>query len=259
MPSLFQLRAFITWWLDAVDGHSLHSPFLFDFYNNIIAATKQGQPNEPIEALRRLLLGNNAIVEVEDLGAGSAHNAGAKRRISDIARTSLSSARFSRIYQRLIRHYACKTALELGTSLGVNTLYLADGASHVTTFEGAPAIAQIARENFRILNRHNIDVITGDIESTLPEFLNGAGKVDFVYVDANHRYEPTIRYFDWLKPHLHNRSVVVLDDIHYHSEMEAAWNTIRDDSGVIVSIDLFRAGILFFDPSLNKQHVVIQV
>ncbi len=259
MPSFFQLRAFITWWLDAVDGHSLHSPFLFDFYTNIVAATKRSNAKEPIEALREQLLKNNTVIEVADFGAGSAHNAGAKRKISDIAKTSLSSARFSRIYQRLIKHFAGETALELGTSLGINTLYLAEAASKVITFEGAPAITDIARENFRAMNRDNIEIITGDINTTLPEFLSGAEALDFVFVDANHRYEPTIRYFDWLRLHLHDRSVVVFDDIHYRSEMEAAWNKVRSHPEVTVSIDLFRAGILFFDPSLNKQHVVIQV
>lgn len=259
MPSYFQLRAFITWWLDAVDGHSLHSPFLFDFYNNIIVATKRAVSDEPVETLRRALRQNDTIIEVADFGSGSSHNAGAKRKISNIARTSLSSARFSRIYQHLIRQYAARTAIELGTSLGVNTLYLAMAANRVITFEGAPAIADIARENFRSQNRDNIEIITGDIGTTLQEFLKGFREVDFAFVDANHRYDPTIRYFDWLRPHLHERSVVVLDDIHYHREMEGAWNTIRSYPEVIVSVDLFRAGILFFDPSLNKQHVVIQV
>ena len=78
-------------------------------------------------------------------------------------------------------------------------------------------------------------------------------------MDANHRYEPTVNYFNSLLRVIHTKSIIIMDDIHYSEEMEKAWKEIKNHELVHASIDLFRCGILFFDPSLNKQHVVLQL
>jgi hypothetical protein len=77
-------------------------------------------------------------------------------------------------------------------------------------------------------------------------------------MDANHRYQPTLQYFERLLPKINETSIVVLDDIHYSREMEQAWQELKKHRIVYGSADLFRCGILFFDPSLNKQHVILQ-
>ena len=79
------------------------------------------------------------------------------------------------------------------------------------------------------------------------------------FMDANHRYEPTIRYFELLLKKVHEKSVLIVDDIHHSCDMEKAWKEMQRHRLVYGSADLFRCGILFFDPSLNKQHVILQV
>jgi predicted O-methyltransferase YrrM len=101
--------------------------------------------------------------------------------------------------------------------------------------------------------------VQGNLQATLPEFLQTVRKVDFVFMDANHRYKPTITYFQWLVSRISESSIVVLDDIHYSAEMEKAWNELKTHKLVYGSADLYRCGILFFDPSLNKQHVILQL
>ena len=56
---------------------------------------------------------------------------------------------------------------------------------------------------------------------------------------------------------MHN-SILVLDDIHYSPEMERAWNALARSRAVYTSIDLYRCGLVFFNPSLTKQNVVLQ-
>jgi len=51
----------------------------------------------------------------------------------------------------------------------------------------------------------------------------------------------------------------VFDDIHWSLEMEEAWEQIRQDPGVTLSIDLFFIGLVFFSPSFKvKQHFTIR-
>ena len=86
--------------------------------------------------------------------------------------------------------------------------------------------------------------------------VNDTDKIDFVLLDANHRYIPTLEYYRQLTRRLRATSIVVIDDIHRSEEMEKAWKEIKSDTLVYGSVDLYRCGLLFFDPSLNKQHFI---
>ena len=237
-----------------MDEHSLHSPFLFDFYNGIIKA-KTG-PLHEAEKLREQLLKDQRRIFVNDLGSGKS---GDGRTVSSIAKSSLSTTKFSSLYSRIITRYNHGVVIELGTSLGINTLYLASsGKVSVTTFEGASEIARIAELTFEFAGAKNIQLVEGNIDLTLPSHLQSIRKLDFAFIDANHTYDATLRYFSLFAGKLHEKSVIVIDDIHHSSEMEKAWNEIRSGKLVYGSIDLYRCGILFFDPSLNKQHAILQ-
>ncbi len=255
---LFRIKSYLAYWLEAVDEHSLHSPFFFDLYTAQIKSSPAHQLHDEIESLRMKLLRDHRTIPVRDLGSGQQQNI--NRRISDVARTSLSSPRYSAMYSRLIAYFKASNVVELGTSFGINTLYLAANPKvEVTTFEGAPAIADIASLTFEFASKTNIKVIAGNIDRSLPAWLQTARKVDFAFIDANHRYEPTLQYCEWLIRKVHEKSVIIIDDIHYSPEMEKAWRALKAHRLVYASADLFRCGILFFDPSLNKQDVILQV
>ncbi len=253
----FQIRSFWKYWLDAVDAHSLHSPFYFDFYEKVIR--EQGEDFDPvIEKLREKLLTNPTPLLIKDLGAGSVHGRN-ERTIREIAKTSLSPSKYSRLYARAIKHFGARNIIELGTSLGINTLYLAhNGNSMVATFEGSPAIAAVAKSTFEFANARNIELIEGDLANTLETWLGNHASIDFAFIDANHRLQPTLRYFEALIKHSHAGTVIVLDDIHYSEEMERAWQQLKAHPLVYGTADVWRAGFIFLDPSLNKQDVVLQ-
>lgn len=254
----FRSKSFLSWWLEAVDEHSLHSPFFFDLYTTQIKPAASFETYAHIESLREKLLEDERYITVRDLGSKALRKS--TRRISSIAHTSLTPARYSVLYARLARYLGATYIVELGTSFGINTLYLAEKPdATVTTFEGAPAVADIAALTFEFASKKNIELIIGNIDKTLPAFLHRTRRVDLVFMDANHRYEPTLRYFEWLLKKVHDRSVIIIDDIHYSSEMERAWKVVQGHRLVYGSADLFRCGILFFDPSLNKQHVILQL
>ena len=254
----FRIRSFLSYWLEAVDEHSLHSPFFFDLYTTQIKPPVAANKFSNIENLRQKLLRDNRKIRVDDLGSRA--NISDHRIVSHIARTSMSDARFSAIYLRIARHFQARTLVELGTSFGINTLYLAQAPNAtVTTFEGSAAIAEIAALTFEFEARKNIHLIEGNIDKTLPGFLQTIRRVDFAFFDANHRYEATMRYFEWMTKKIHEKTVFIFDDIHHSREMEEAWTTLKAHRLVYASADLFRCGIVFFDPSLNKQHVILQV
>lgn len=250
----FQFKTYLSYWLDAVDEHSLHSPFFFDFYTQVVKA--KHADNRTAESLRAKLLNDQRVIVVDD--PGPVKEKIRKQKVCDIAARSLSSSKYSALYQRAIKKYNCTNVVELGTSLGVNTLYLAESATQVTTLEGSEAIAGLAELTFQFAGAENIRLIHGNINATLPDLIQKERKIDFAFIDANHTYKDTINYFNLLLKSIHEKSILVLDDIHYSAEMHRAWNEIARSPLVHGSADLYRAGFIFFDPSLNKQHVILQ-
>jgi predicted O-methyltransferase YrrM len=197
---------------------------------------------------------------VTDLGAGSKINSSNKRTVASIAITAEKSPRLAQLIFSLIEYLKPKVIIDLGTSLGLTTIYeaLANKGSEVYTFEGCPETSRIALENFKKLKIQNIELIEGNIDQTLENQLKQLSKIDFVFFDANHRYEPTIRYFNLCFTKAHEETCFVFDDIHWSDEMDQAWQEIIKDERVTVSIDLFYLGIVFFRKKQPKEHFILR-
>lgn len=237
-----------------VDEHSIHSPFFFDFYTRNIAQSKSQHPLQ-LQKLRETLLDNQTTLSIEDFGSGGNGQGPVTRSISEVAHTSLAPPRLALLYLDIIQYVKARKIVELGTSLGVTTLYLASKPdADVTTFEGSHALCNVAQTNFEWAEKKNIHLIEGNIDHTLHRFLDQPSKIDFVLMDANHRYTPTLRYYHQLVMRMSDKGVIVVDDIHRSPEMEKAWHEMRTDTLIYGSIDLYQCGILFFDTNLNKQH-----
>ncbi len=261
MSKFFQIKSYFNHWLNVVDAHSVHSPFFFDFYNKVIRNDHSKLPEfVAIEDIRKKLLKNTKQVTINDLGAKSPHFKQDNRTLSRIAQTSLSPASYCRLYNRIIHYFDASHILELGTSMGITTLYLAKKKnSRVVTFEGNKEMIHVALTNFDYSDTKNIELVEGNLDSELSNYLLSPAKIDFVLMDANHRYEPTVRYFNLLSRRMADKGVIVIDDIYYSEEMNRAWKELSNHQLVYGSVDLFRCGILFFDPALNRQHYIWSV
>jgi predicted O-methyltransferase YrrM len=253
----FKIKSYLNHWLHVVDEHSIHSPYFFDFYEKVILNKKQITGFADIENVRNNLLNSTLEIEVKDLGAQSSHFKNEKRQLSKVAETSISPQSLCELLFRLVNYMEATSILELGTSAGVTSLYLAKQPQcKVVTFEGNKALINIALTNFESFETKNIKLIEGNLDSTLSDYLQNPTKIDFALMDANHRYEPTIRYFNLLVKRIAQKGIIVVDDIYHSEEMAKAWKELSHHELVYGSADLFRCGILFFDPALNRQHFV---
>lgn len=242
-------------------GHGMHSPFVFDFIKNVLNDKREYSAYGKIEHLRSELLKNEQVLIVDDFGAGSVTQAQKERSIKSIAKYAAKPAKYGQLFYRMVQYYQPQHILELGTSLGITTSYLAMAYPQgmVYTFEGAQAIAQVAGKNFETLAIANIKPVTGNFDRTLQPVLEQIKHVDFAFIDGNHRQEPTLRYFHEMLPFIHNDTILIFDDIHWSEGMEQAWEQIKEHNSVRCSIDLFFIGIVFFKKEFKaKQDFVIR-
>ncbi len=239
----------------AVNAHGIHSPFVFEFYNEVLKKAHLSEKKE-IEKLRKQLLADHSEIEITDFGAGSRIHNSNKRKISDLAKHAAISKKYGRLLSRVVEYYDLKNALELGTSLGIGTLYISSGGADITTLEGCPEIARNAQANIDKLGFTSVDMKVGEFESSFSQLTNK--EYDLIYIDGNHEEEATIKYFEKFLNHAHNDTFLVFDDIRWSEGMEKAWQKIIQSEKIHVSIELLRMGIVLKRKEQEKQHFILK-
>jgi predicted O-methyltransferase YrrM len=264
MYSTFQLaKKYVGYYFKAHNGkgHGVHSPFVFDFIIHVLNDKKNYDSYSKIESLRNQLLVDNSTIEVQDFGAGSAVIPFKNRKIKDIASSSLKKKKYAQLLFRIAKYYQSKKIVELGTSFGITTCYLASANpdSNVFTFEGAKNISKIAMDNFEKAGLKNVELIEGNFEKTLSVNKEKTENVDLLFVDGNHRKKATLEYFNFFLKKRTAESIFIFDDIHWSKEMEEAWELIQQHDSVTLTIDLFFIGLVFFNKDFKvKQNFIIR-
>ena len=152
-----------------------------------------------------------------------------------------------RLLFHLVCHYKPDTIIELGTAMGVSTLYLAMGRPETPVYsvEGNPQLALMAKNVFESLELNNINVIIENFDDAL-EQLNQhmTGRV-LVFIDGNHTREAALRYYNAFAKSSGANTIMVFDDITWSTGMIEAWQTICYYEINSCKIDLFKVGIVF--------------
>src|SRR6202012_3504089 len=213
------------------------------------------------ENLRKQLLIDTRVITVTDLGAGSHVNNNRQKKISDIARNALKPPPLAQLIYRIAAFMQPENIIELGTCLGITTVYLqkAAPAAKVYTLEGCPETARIAGETFKKDSLDSIHQVVGNFNDTLPGVIDSLQQLDFVFVDGNHQKEATLNYFEWCLPKVHEDTVLIFDDIYWSDGMKAAWGQIKAHPQVSVTVDLFWIGLVFFKTGQAKEDFLIKI
>lgn len=242
-------------------GHGMHSPFVFHFILYVLNNKAGYRPPRGLEDLRKQLLHDETLLQIDDLGAGSRSSTNKQRTIRRVAKAALKPKKYAQLLFRLVKHYQPRTIIELGTSLGITTSYLSAGnpLASIITIEGSGAVADVAKQNFATLGCTNTQLLQGSFDELLPSVLRSLSSVDLAYVDGNHRYGPTMHYFDRLLSKAHSDSVFIFDDVHWSEEMERAWAEIKAHPAVRCTVDVFFLGFVFFRTEFKtKQHFTVR-
>jgi len=241
--------------------HGVHSPFVYRLVDKVIYDFESKNVYSEIEALRKQLLNDNRAINVIDLGAGSKVNNDQRKKISDIARSALKPPRLAQLLYRLAADIKPTNIIELGTCLGVTTVYLQKAApqAKVYTLEGSPEIAAVATEIFKLAGVTEIQQVQGNFDNTLPGAIEKLNQLDLVYVDGNHQKDATLKYFEWCLPKVHEDTLLIFDDIYWSEGMKEAWSAIRSHPRVSATVDLFWIGLVFFKQGQAKEDFLIKI
>lgn len=257
---LFEIKSYINFLLNSQNQHGLHSPFVYDLVTNCFYDKKKYGEYDLIKSYRNDLLRNKDQIKITDYGAGSRVFKSNVRPVFSIAKGSGITLHRAKLLYRLVNYLKVQNALELGTSLGIASTAIATNKNaKLTTIEGCPEIANLAKEQFKKYNLEKVKLINSEFDQAIKELTSNSLKYDLVFFDGNHQKEATVKYFDQLLPTAHNDSVFIFDDIHWSTGMEEAWEEIKRHPQVIVTIDTFQWGLVFFRKEQAKQDFRIRV
>lgn len=256
MNGFFRLKYFIFYKWRAKTKYYLHSPFVYQFYLNVLEGSTDAAL-QAIDNIRRQLSSNNQVVEVKDLGAG---NASAKK-ICAIESNVAVRKKYGYLLYRLVKYFKPDNILELGTSIGISSLYLASANPQTTviSIESNSSLVKVAHNNYTALGINNVITHTGNFDNVLPQILQNQPSLGLVFFDGNHKKDATLKYFKLCLEKATAESIFIFDDIYWSTEMNEAWNEIKAHPQITLSLDVFQFGICFFrKEKLSKEEFILR-
>lgn len=231
----FQLKSYFNFLLKSQNQHGLHSPFVYDLVAKCFYDKNDHEEYKLIKNYRNDLLRNKNLIEVSDFGAGSRVFKSNKRPVFSIAKNAGITLHRAKLLYRICNYLQIQNALELGTSLGIaSSAIAANKKAQLTTVEGCPETAKIAKEQFKKYDLKNIQLMNAQFETAISQLnsdpnnkqettdnrqpltptseLRTSNKFDLIYFDGNHQKEATLDYFQKLLPLAHNNSIFIFDD-----------------------------------------------
>lgn len=251
---LFKVQSLLSYLWHGKSRYHVHSDFVFQYINKVLRNKTHQPVFKQIEATRKALHSDGRMIAPNDLGAkkdGKHYTAASKAKLTGLP------PMYGRLLYNTARYFNAQRMLELGTGTGISTLYMAaTDAEKMITLEGNAELATIAHEKINSLGLGNVEIVVGDFNSTLSTVLGKLCSVDMVFVDGDHQYGSTIKYYETILPFTHNDSIIVFDDINWSPDMQSAWQEIINRPEVTLSLDFYRMGMVFFRKEFRQpQHL----
>lgn len=233
--------------------HGIHSPFVFNFMKK---STKTHPIRKDLNTIQNFVVkqNNNKTLQVQDHGAKS-KKLKTQRSVNQIFKTSSSFGHQGLLLYRICNHFKPKNILELGTSLGMGSLYmhLGNPTSKLISIEGCPETYSVAKEN---LKPYPIELINNTFKNVIQTF--SEQKFDLVFIDGHHDGKALLEYLDALSPFTDEDTIFILDDIRWSNSMLDSWNKLKVSDTYHLSMDFFRMGVLVKRPQQVKENFILR-
>ena len=251
---LFKIKSYIKFLLSGTSKYSVHSPFLHHFIQEVLDHKGVFYCFPAIELVRKKVSQDKRTIKKLDLGAGSSYAFKNEIPIYQILKQEQSSPKKAKLLFKMVNYFSPEKVLEMGTSLGFTTAYLANARKRnkVLSVEADKQKCEMASITIKSLGIKNVKIINSSFSDLIEKAKHW--HFNFIYFDGNHTEKATLSYFNWAIENVCEKDVFVFNDIYWSKAMHNAWRKIVNHEKPTLTLDLFSLGIVFFNPNLSKQH-----
>ena len=251
----FRIKSYISFIIKSKNKHGVHSPFVFDLITKCFNKKNPTNFDQLFLKYKKELFKNTSTINVTSNGTISN-----MRQVSKISKSTGISNKSAKLLIKLMQYYKPTSVIEIETSLGLSTAALSISLpnSSITTIEECRETGNIAQNLFNKYQFKNIKLIIGNFNETLAKQLN-KNTFDFVFFNGNHTKKATLDYFKLSLSSIHNNSFFLFNNIYRNFEMKQAWEEIKKNPSVTVTIDTYQWGLVFFRKEQQKEHFTIRI
>lgn len=165
---MYQVIAYIKFLITSSNQHGVHSPFVYELLTKCFYQKEGRAAFKTIRSYIRAVRADKRTISVKDFGAGSKQFTTDEREVCAIGKIAAISTKRAYLLNRLTSYLNIKTALELGTSLGISAAAISAGNRvKLITMEGCPNTASIARGYFKEFGLNQITLQIGNFDTLL--------------------------------------------------------------------------------------------
>ena len=199
-------------------GHGIHSPFVFNLVNNVIEEKRAYY----------------CYGDISDY-------------LSVYHQKELTPNKRHRLAFRLVNYFGAKNILEIGSGMGISTLFLTASSSLSECL-----CVEKNKDNREIAKRLYMDF---DRQTTIleePPVLPLKTNLDCIFINLDYYSDLSEDYLDALCKQCHNKSFIVVTGIRRNKAYNRLWKHLSSNNLRTVELDLFNIGIIFFDKQLSR-------
>ena len=218
-------------------GHGVHSPFVYNFITKIIEEKATFYAFDEIEKHRKEILSQ-------------------KNSLSILTAKETQSPKYGALLFRIVNFFKCQTVLQIGSSTGIMSLYLAMASKHCNCFalEERQNLLNTIRDFALAHNLNKLHCIEGSLKEALIRLQSVSTKADLIFINQLPESMIAEELLSLCRPLRHKETILIVNEIKRNKSMKKLWMAMRNHPQTRVSIDLFALGILFFDDRLPKKH-----
>jgi predicted O-methyltransferase YrrM len=158
---------------------------------------------------------------------------------------------------RLVNFFKTCTVLQIGSTTGIMSLYLAlplRNRCECYALEERAGLSKSAVDFARENHLRNLHFMEGEYKDSLLQLKEMQETFDLIFIKQAGNPVKTLEAIRSAKPFIHKKTVLIIDGIGHHKAMKILWGKVKEHPDVRLTIDLYALGMVFFDDKLPEKH-----
>jgi len=232
------------YYFKAKTKYQVHSPFVFEFVEQIVEDNRQYYYFNTIEGYRRQIYKNKTIIKTKQ-------SEGTPLR--KLVNRNTISPEMGRTLFKIVHKYQPKYAIELGTGVGIATLYQCSPSKKMQlhSIEENIDLAKTSKQLLNKLGLQQVQFSAGLFEEKIPSITAQMPSLELVTINQL----ATKELMGKILQHCNKQAIVILNYPHATKERTEHWEWLKEQPRIQLTVDLYNMGIAFFrEEQKEKTH-----